>query len=274
MVAVVITWLIAGSKAPQPTNSPKSTPPANQLVFRDEFNTSTLDSSHWSTCYEWFRADYNGCSNNANQELQWYMPGQVSVGNGHLTLKAIEQSVEGWNGDANQQQTYPYRSGMISSGRPSWEAAVKASYRYGYFEARIKVSSGQGIWPAFWLLPIDKTWPPEIDVMEILGHKPKEVLMTYHWGETVAPQKNQTIYRKLRSPNDWHTYAIDWQPDRIDWYIDGVKRKSLTGDHLPSEAMAILFNLAVGGKLPGSPNELTPFPATMQIDYIRVYRNS
>jgi len=239
-------------------------------VYNDNFSGSALDSSKWVTCYDWYSKQYNGCSNTGNNELEWYMPGQVSVHNGYAQLTATPDPVMGLFG--SYPHTYPYRSGMISTGRSDFNGAVKSSYTYGYFEARLKATPGQGLWPAFWLVPADHSWPPEIDIMEIVGSQPGDVLMTYHWGQASAPQKDYSTYSGLADPTGWHTYAVNWQPGHIDWYIDGVLRKSVSSQNVPNKPMEIIANLAVGGKLPGNPDASTRFPATLDVDYIRVYQ--
>jgi beta-glucanase (GH16 family) len=240
-----------------------------QEVFSDEFNGNSLNANKWVTCYDWYNSHYNGCTNSGNYELEWYTPQQVSVHNGYALLRAIASPIKGWNG--SHEQSYPYQSGMISTGSGQGQA-VKSSYSYGYFVARLKTISGKGLWPAFWLLPADHTWPPEIDIMEIVGDRPNNVLMTYYWGNVDSPQKDSSVYTSLKQPNAWHTYAVNWQPGRIDWYIDGVLRKSVVSKHVPSKPMEVIANLAVGGKLPGNPNNASVFPASLQIDYIRIYK--
>jgi beta-glucanase (GH16 family) len=264
-LAVIITFMSRQSNA-----LPAIKGYSWSMVFDDEFNSDTLDNSKWVTCYDWYSKQYDGCSNNGNHELEWYMSSQVSVQNGYVSLNAISKPVNGWNGSS--EQNYPYRSGMISTGRADWNGVPKSTYTYGYFVARMRTTSGKGVWPAFWLLPADHSWPPEIDAMEILGDKPNNVLMTYHWGNSSSPQKDGSIYTNLDNPNAWHTYAINWQPGYIDWYIDGVLRKHVTGTNVPRKPMEIIANLAIGGDLPGNPNSTTPFPASLQIDYIRVYK--
>jgi beta-glucanase (GH16 family) len=257
------------------SNSLHLPPAANgykwKQVFGDEFNTKTLQTNKWVTCYDWYSAIYSGCTNTGNHELEWYEPEQVKLTNGSAVLNAITKPTTGWEG--SYEQEYPYQSGIISTGRSDWNSNPKSSYTYGFFEARIKTTSGKGVWPAFWLLPADKNWPPEIDIMEILGDKPNNVLMTYHWGANVSShQKDSTIFTKLQNPNGWHTYAVNWQPGYIDWYIDGHKQKSVISNNVPSKAMEVIVSLAIGGDLPGNPDPTTPFPAYLQVDYIHIYQ--
>jgi beta-glucanase (GH16 family) len=241
-----------------------------ELAFSDEFESNELNKDRWSTCYDWFSEEFGGCSNNGNNELQWYRDSQARVDNGFLELKAEkEDSAALINGE---QKYYYYKSGMVSSGRTTTNSEVKFQAKYGYYEARIKVPLGTGLWPAFWLLPTNQKWPPEIDVMEVLGDKPESVLMTYYWPDANGlPQKDNSQYIRNTSADQWHTYAVNWQPGTIDWYIDGQMRKSVTSDKVPDTEMQIILNLAVGGNLPGWPDEKTVFPATMYVDYMRYY---
>jgi beta-glucanase (GH16 family) len=136
----------------------------------------------------------------------------------------------------------------------------------------MKFDGGQGVWPAFWLLPTDRNWPPEIDIMECLGQRPEEVLLTTHWQDSNGQrQQDSSVIKGTEFTNSWHTYAVNWQPQRIDWYVDGVLKKTVTGRAVPSKPMEIIINLAIGGKLPGNADSSTKFPRTAQIDYVKVY---
>lgn len=251
-----------GQPLPLPTNEWKT-------VFSDNFEGDTLDGTKWVTCYDWYNKQYNGCTNEGNNESQWYTPSQVEVGGGYVTLTAKRQPTVGWF--KTWEQVYPFRSGMVATGRPSQDTEPKWAGSYGYYEARMKVSGGQAVWPAFWLLPADRSWPPEIDIMELLGDKQDQVLMTHHWpGPANRPAKDNTTYTGRDFTQDWHTYAINWQEGQIDWYIDGVLRKTAKGKHVPSKPMEIILNLAIGGNLPGWPDETTPDTSTVQVDYVKV----
>ncbi|HUC90116.1 MAG TPA: glycoside hydrolase family 16 protein [Patescibacteria group bacterium] len=248
-----------------------------KISMDEEFNGNALDTSRWTTCYDWYDKTYQGCTNPGNDEQEWYNQKQVKVQDGKLTLTAESKPILGWN--KTYEQTFPYTSGMISSGRPTPDGKPRWTATCGYYEARMRSSAGKGIWPAFWLLPADRSWPPEIDIMEGLGDKPAQPLMTYHWvNDNQQPQKDTTIYPGTNKPDStafsiaaWHTYAINWQPKRIDWYIDGRLVKTFSGAQATSKPMELILNLAVGGTLPGYPDNSTVFPATTEVDYIRVY---
>jgi beta-glucanase (GH16 family) len=124
------------------------------------------------------------------------------------------------------------------------------------------------VWPAFWLLPADLSWPPEIDVMESVGD-PSRVYVTLHSNAVKAEGTEVAV-----SPGDFHTFSVSWTRDQVVWFVDGreVKRMPTPADmHKP---MYMLANVAVGGDWAGQPDGSTPFPARMTIDYIRAYRFS
>ncbi|HSD84406.1 MAG TPA: glycoside hydrolase family 16 protein [Anaerolineae bacterium] len=238
-----------------------------QLIFQDEFEGAVLDTRQWVTCYWW---DKQGCTIRTNRELEWYQPENVSVRDGVLRLRAQPGEV-----DATDGKTYHYTSGMISSGRQTDETSTptKFSFTYGYAEIRARVPKGQGLWPAFWLLPDDHTSKPEIDVMEILGDQPHTVELRFHYR---GPDDETVNVGESWSGPDfsagWHTFAIDWQPDALVWYIDGVERQRYTDrSAVPAQPMYLILNLAVGGNWPGSPDASTPFPSDYLVDYVRVW---
>jgi hypothetical protein len=178
-----------------------------------------------------------------------------SIDRGVLEITA--QPMRGRRGTS--AESYPYVSGLIST-QPSF------SQTYGYFEMRAELPQGKGLWPAFWMLPKDDSWPPEIDVVESIGD-PSRVYMTAHSKQGKSDGAEARI-----TPNTFHTFAVSWDPRDVIWYIDGGEagRVPTPGDmHKP---MYMLANLAVGGNWPGSPDASTHFPAKLMIDYIRAYR--
>lgn len=239
------------------------------LVFGDEFNDTTVDPTKWGKCYYWYSQYYDGCPN--GNERQYYRSSAVTEAGGSLRLTATKQDVQGWNGTA--EQTYNYTSGMVATVRYNYETYTHIPFAttYGFFEARMKLPAGQGLWPAFWLLEEDQTAPPEIDIMEFLGHDTDTIHMNYHYLEN-GHQQNQTSFSGTDFTNGWHTYGVNWEPGKITWYIDGVARKTFTGNQVTDKPMYIIMNLAVGGSWPGDPDGTTPFPATMEVDYVRVYQ--
>lgn len=236
-----------------------------RLVFHDEFNGDELDTSKWVTCYWW---DNEGCTNEGNNNLGWYKPGNVLVTDGKLVLRAKDEAVNSPEGKA-----YSYTSGMVTTGRDSSELSVepKATFQHVYVEMRAKVPQGQGLWPAFWLLPADQESKPEIDVMEMLGDNLFEVHMNFHYLDEHGDENRAGYTWTSSEPlTGWHVYANDWQPGALTWYVDGAKH-SHWNEYIPDEPMYLIANLAVGGDWPGSPDDSTAFPSDFEIDYIRVW---
>jgi len=243
-----------------------------QLTFDDEFNSLNLwsgGSGTWATTYWWQDQAGAGTSLRTNGEQEWYINSQYgptaqvkpwTVDNGVLTLTAAPASPE----ISAQIEGYKYTSGMLNTFH-------SFSQTYGYFEMRAELPSGQGLWPAFWLLPKDGSWPPELDVMEVLGNDPTRLYTTVH----TAANGAHTFQAQGTSVADmsagYHTYGVDWEADKITWYFDGkaVFQADTPADmHKP---MYVMANLAVGGYWPGAADGSTPFPAHMDIDYVRAW---
>lgn len=165
---------------------------------------------------------------------------------------------------------YRYTSGCISSELTHWQ-------KYGYFEIRARLPRGKGYWPAFWLLPKRDAWPPEIDILEGSGIRPYGV----HHGVIEKTRKASTpgggwIDQFIDVSDGFHRYAMDWTPDNIIFYVDGTKTFEY-GPHGIHEDMYMLVNLALGSKDPNwipDPDESTPFPGILEIDYVRAYRRN
>jgi beta-glucanase (GH16 family) len=238
-----------------------------KLLFADEFDRPNLDTARWVPTYWW---GDKGCTISTNGELEWYQPDDVQVSDGVLRLKAEKRPAVGAEG-----KIYEYTSGVVTTGKACWQdpTADKFTFQYGYAEIRARIPKGQGLWPAFWLLSADQEWPPEIDVMENLGHRPNVTYMTVHYPG--ADGKEASNGHKWSGPDfsaGWHTFGADWQPNAIIWYVDGVERGRYTdAAHIPAEPMYLLLNLAVGGTWPGAPDASTIFPAYYDIDYVRVW---
>jgi beta-glucanase (GH16 family) len=232
--------LYSFAQPPQPTKW--------RMTFSDEFNGPALNTNQWMTTYFW-----GGRTNTANNELQYYADDAFEFQNGILAIRADNRAMNGFD----------YTSGLISS-------FGKFSQSYGYFEIRAKVPKGKGLWPAFWLMPDSKTWPPEVDILELLGQEPQKIYMTNHYSEYGVTKSSQGIYTGSDFSNDFHIFGLEWKPSSLTWYIDG-KACYQTTTGIPQKNMYILINLAVGGNWPGSPDATTPFPSYYNIDYVRVY---
>ena len=133
-----------------------------------------------------------------------------------------------------------YRSGMIMSQH-------LLNQRYGYFEMRAQLPRGQGLWPAFWLLPSDGGWPPEIDVMEMLGHTPTTYYVSLHARPDGKPLDQVTAIQAPDLSAGFHVFGVAWQADRIRFYLDDVLVHAAPTPPDMHRPMYLLANLAVGG---------------------------
>lgn len=203
----------------------------------------------------------NGCRH--GDELQWYSPEEVIVERGFLRLRAQRRTV------FVAGRTFGYTSGMVSGHR-------KYAFQYGYMEAKAKVPRGRALWPAFWTLPATEQWPPEIDVMEIVGHEIYKVTMGFHYvGGDGKKQKSIGSYVGPDFSADWHVFAAQWDRGLLVFFVDGRERYRVASGFVPAEPMYMIANLAVGGGTGGwvgSPDSTTPFPSYYEIDYIRVWQ--
>ena len=155
---------------------------------------------------------------------------------------------------------------------------------YGRFEARMKLPEGKGLWPAFWLLGADFDevgWPAcgEIDIMELRGDVPEQIHGTIHGSGYSGADGIGTSYTLSDETfaDDFHTFTVDYEPERLAWYVDGTLYQTLSTGSLPDGsawshdgAVFIILNLAVGGNYLGYPDDSTEFPASVEVDYVRV----
>lgn len=216
-------------------------------VWAEEFNGTSLDTSSWTPLnIAW---PYN-------DERQFYSPSAISVSNGRGIITSTN---------------VPQGGRLYTSGR--MDTNGKREFLFGRFEMRARLPRTQGMWPAFWLLPAADQWPPEIDIMEMLGHEPNRVYGSNHWGNPpVSTYQTSPFQLGTVNPNfatTFNTFSCDWHPDRIDFYVNG----NLFATHrsrVPQEPMYIIVNTAVGGFWPGYPDATTAFPQRFEIDWIRV----
>jgi beta-glucanase (GH16 family) len=155
-------------------------------------------------------------------------------------------------------------------------SAKPFSFTHGYAEARMQIPKGQGIWPAFWMVPLNSVNASasdgEIDIFEGQGNIPNVDTATFHWG---GPQ--QSIGSNINAGGDlsqaFHTYGVDWEPDHITWYLDGIAIQTVTSAQaaITSVPMFLILDVWLGG-WNGEPDSTTPFPATMNIDWVHVWQ--
>jgi beta-glucanase (GH16 family) len=156
-------------------------------------------------------------------------------------------------------------------------------FQYGRIEARMKLPYGQGIWPAFWMLGSNASWPlgGEIDIMEYIGKTPDTVYQTVHGPGYSGPKGigSHFILAADSLMNGFHVYTIEWSKNEIHWYVDYQEVFKVTPDQIPAgtqwvfdHPFFIILNLAVGGSWPGFADETTVFPQQLLVDYVRVYQ--
>lgn len=207
---------------------------------------------------------------NAQLEYDTARPENVSLdGAGHLRITARQESYLGSN----------YTSGRITT--KAFFAQAK-----GRFEARIKLPVGQGIWPAFWLLGNDigtVGWPAcgEIDIMEYRGQEPNLVHGSLHGpGYSGGAAITKSFgFTNNRFDVDFHVFAVEWGEDYIDYYVDDtlyqrIRPEDASGEWVYNHPFFIILNVAVGGNYVGFPTPQTPFPQTMLVDYVKVYKEA
>ena len=252
------------------------------VTFDDEFNSLSLwngQSGTWATTFNFADANGNGSSLPSNGEQEWYVnsmygptagvqPWAVSDGVLSLTAQATNPAISGLLGYANGQGpglgAYPYTSGLITS-------AHSFTQTYGYFEMSAKLPAGQGLWPAFWLLRADGQWPPELDVMEVLGKDTSTLYTSAHTEQTGSHTSAGLATHVGDTTSGFHTYGLDWEADHVTWYFDGRPVYQIDTPADMHSPMYMLANLAVGGNWGGAADGSTPAVSQLQIDYIRAY---
>ncbi len=283
-----------GNQTNQNVNNPTLTIPETfqvadgdllTLVWSDEFDGAQLDPEVWF--YETGDGSQYGFGQGnippgwGNNELQYYLPDNAQLVNGVLQITAKREAAEGYN----------FTSARINT-------QDRFAFKYGRIEASIKFPSGQGLWPAFWMLSQDSPYggwaaTGEIDIVEAvnLDANPNpvgfgggnEVFATIHFGGEESLGQNTssgtTYTPSFDVTEDFHTYAFEWDEFEMRWYVDGTLTMvenswSSTAAPYPApfdQPFHILFNLAVGGDFPGSPDGTTPSPAMLEVDWVRVY---
>jgi beta-glucanase (GH16 family) len=229
------------------------------LTFHDEFDGPSINPNLWRTAYPW------GPNTTINGELQYYPDIQnpsnpvsvnpFSINHGTLTISATPHAYG----------KLSYVSGVITTYK-------RFRQTYGYFEAEMKAPSGAGAWPAFWLLPDNNIWPPELDIMEMTGSNPTSLMTTEHdtVGGRNVPHACYTTVPDMS--NSFHIYGLLWTKTDLTWYFDNKPVCHLSTAASLRVPMYMLLNLAIGGGgWAGTPQADMAWPQRLQIQYIRAY---
>lgn len=247
-----------------------------RLVWSDDFDGTTLDPSKWGVQHESTYGD-------GNLELACLMnrPDNVRLADGALIITARREAPPLACGTADSRfpEGRSYSSGMISTlGLASWTT--------GRIEARAKLpitaGTSKGLWPAVWMRPVDRG-PGEIDILEAIGSddagQPVNRITQTLW--TTEKEKAATEVTVPGAPlaEDFHVYGVVWTPTSLTFTVDGEPTFQRTSESLRGLATTfakpffLRINLAVGGRWPGDPTADTVFPASMVVDWVRVYQS-
>jgi beta-glucanase (GH16 family) len=299
--------------------------PGYELVFSDEFNGTSLNGNRWNTQLKW-DGEFNGerfeyrlingehqfyvnplTQDDEHRRLMETIPNPFEMDGSRLAIRAVRNPLK----DANTNLSFgplrdivrqqPFLSGSMST-------YEKFSQKYGYYEARIKIPSQEGTFPAFWLFherrrAFEDTQRTEIDIMENLGHAPHYVYTSFHFFKNVSPTHagdanflkpypSGQVYTGTDYSRNYHVYAVRWEPGRVEWLIDGQVVSTLDSDEVNYEPLYLIMNLAVGGNWTNFPanagglgREAGNFFPTqsdldnwsnpaLEIDYVRVYKRN
>ncbi|HZW38756.1 MAG TPA: glycoside hydrolase family 16 protein [Ignavibacteriaceae bacterium] len=268
IILIITSFSLLGCKKNNPTEpDSNNTQKGWNLVWADEFNYTGLpDSTKWR-----FEVGGHGWGNN---ELQYYTDRRLSnarVENDNLVIEARKELWEGKDYTSTR---------LNSTGQGNWT--------YGRIEIKAKLPYGKGTWPALWMLASNWTygdggWPAngEIDIMEHVGYDYGWIHGSIHttaYNHKIGTQKSGSI-RFTDVATNYHIYAIEWDADTIDYYVDATKYFSFANEHKGyqywpfDKDFHLIFNIAVGGDWGGAQGvDPTIFPQKMLIDYVRVYK--
>ena len=241
------------------------------LKWEDQFEGESLNRDDWNV-----ELHDPGWVNN---ELQSYVdsPENIYLQDGSLVLKPVE--------NMNEDGSVSYTSGRINTQH-------KHDFKYGLFEARVKVPEGQGFLPAFWMMPTDENlygqWPRcgEIDIMEVLGNNTDTSYGTIHYGNPHSESQGSYTLDEGSFSEEYHVFDVEWEPGKISWYVDGKLIHTEDNWYSATEGQGeitypapfdqpfyIILNLAVGGNWPGNPDDTTDIEnSAYYIDYVKVYQ--
>ncbi|MCT4784014.1 MULTISPECIES: carbohydrate binding domain-containing protein [Exiguobacterium] len=271
-----------GTHAEKPANKDNT---KWKLVWSDEFDEPEIDRTKWTFDTGNWLKDKDGnpvAPGWGNNEKQFYTDKNENafVKDGKLIIRAKKEQTTDALG------SYDYTSAKLTT-------KGTFSKTYGRYEMRAKLPLGKGLWPAFWMMPEQDRYggwaaSGEIDIMEAWGSRPDQVAGTIHYGETWPNNKytgKDYHFAEGDGIDKWHTYAVEWEPGELRWYVDGKLYQTQNDWYTKGLNQAtkfsypapfdqnfyLIMNLAVGGWFDGDPDETTPFPADMEVDYVRVY---
>jgi beta-glucanase (GH16 family) len=292
----LITLLVAGLGAMGTPQAQQPADPAWKLVWSDEFDGKEIDKSKWDFDLGngFYAADgETWISGWGNDEMEYYTkePDNAFVKDGMLHIKAMRKPTMG----------FKYTSARLKTRKADGSALF--NMKYGKLEIRAKLPTGQGVWPALWMLPQSEKYggwasSGEIDILEARGQEPTKILGTLHFGSRWPA--NAEASKTLTLPDkgtiaDFHVYGLEWEPGEVRWSLDGkvwatqsfwwssskvdgakgvkpAKEADLNPWPAPfDQPFYLVMNVAIGGRFVGNPDKSTVLPVEMVVDHVRVY---
>lgn len=288
-ISAIVVTPVSASPAPStppvtPTPTPSTSAPSTtapgtpmpqgvsgqwKVAMQDEFNGTSLNTNVW-TPHRGLEPWTYGHPYNASLDDYAFDPSRVSVRDGNLRLSWDRTPITVNNSSAPYTTTYPYTAGVAHTGKGF-------SFTHGFVEARIWIPETPGLWPAFWMLPspVDKDWPPEIDIAEWVPDDTPDGLykphFNYHWKDSAGrnQQANWKWYGEAgkSSAGSWHTYGLLWEKGRLQVFLDGKPGPSYSGSEVTDNPMYVVLSSGVR-------KGATPANGTMLVDYLRVWQRS
>jgi hypothetical protein len=269
---------------PNCLGAPPFAPPSGKswkVSFTEEFNNGTYDKSKLTPCFDW---NYGACTASFNQGREHYDPAQVVVSNGTAKLIAAPMSPSKQSNGC-QNGTCTYKAGLLSTARARADRGdYLFKFTHGYVESRFKFPATRGFFTAFWMLPADPSYNyrSEIDILEMLGDDPTTMFMTYHYNNRGSSfnvnrgKFNNGACAVKNYSTNFVRMGLDWQPNRIAWYIDGVKCAEFTNaSQIENGPMQLILHMMVDNNWQRQWNVGLADPTLirqLEVDYIRVYQ--
>lgn len=275
---------IAAGNPQKETRLKEGSPPAGYcLVWEDEFNELALDARPpWSSYYRYWNTRH--LAGNGDQGVKLH--DDMVLANGATVATALRQ--DGRWGDRKhflhepssgtlklrafplsaemrpQFWGFPYVASMISGDLAPGQV-------YGYWEIRARINAiGPGQHLAYWLLPTDGSWPPEVDILEVVGPQPKTFTANLHL-PAGQEKPGMTFYQEPSTADGFHIFGFEWTSTDMRWLIDGKVIRT-HANYLPSKPLYPLLSWDIDSNWPGKPDQTTPWPGEVEIDYVRVYK--
>jgi hypothetical protein len=252
------------------------------IIYTEEFDEAQLDTTKLTPCFDWNTGDCTSSFNNGKEHYQASQV-QLSGGTAKLVAEPLQPALDE-SGCFNASCTY--KAGLISTARPlASDTSYLFPFTYGYVESRMKFPGTPGFFTAFWMLPTDTSYDynTEIDIVEILGGYSDSIFMTYHYdGRNTSYTPNDGAHNNGACAvkdysQGWVTFAIDWAPTHVAWYIDGVKCGQFDGDETTIEngPMQIILHMMVDNNWErdwDSTLSSQTLKAQLEVDYLRIYQ--